>query len=78
MTKLSGGTVTLWEDEGEPRIRGGKACRQDDLLFGNEVATEVALDGSNRPSDDGAVGGFLSKIEVLKEKRKSVYLSRRK
>ncbi len=49
------------------RCEGGEAWRQDKALFGNEVALAFALDERNRPSDDGAVGLDLSKIEVLKE-----------
>lgn len=48
-----------------PRCQGGKPWAQDGVLFGNEVALEVALVERNGPFDDGAVGGALSKMEVL-------------
>jgi hypothetical protein len=54
-----------WKDKGEAKMRRGRACRQDEVFFGNEVALNVALDERTRLFDDGAVGEALSKMEVL-------------
>jgi hypothetical protein len=48
-------------------MRRGRACRQDEVFLGNEVALNVALDERTRLLDDGAVGEALSKMEVLAE-----------
>ena len=67
-----------WKDKGEAKMRWRRACRQDDVLFGNEVALNVAPDERTQLLDDGAVGGALSKMEVLKKMNEMWYLSRRK